>query len=284
MEQGKLSDGGDVATRVAKRIFKIRGWRVILDADVADFFETTTSRVNQYRKRNADRFTLNYAFELTDEEFQSLKSQNVLSGSLKNRRYAPWAYTEHGFTMLSMGMQGARAAMIAHVVIDTFVQYRRGLLVDAPVLEGPEAPRNRRAMIDAIYTQMQSLLSLPMPGGGTVSTELKDATRKAIDRVKAVIDQPVVNQQKLLQEIALIEAKTAKTYSEIHKMDAETQKIWVDVLHGRLDLIARMREMATQLERDEVAFLSGRIFDQMPMDGGTATLPVPGVKITKRDL
>ncbi|WP_353473212.1 ORF6N domain-containing protein [Salipiger sp. H15] len=259
-----VAEGGGLGDTVAGAIYLIRGQRVILDLDVAEFFGTTTGKVNQYRKRNADRFSELYAFELSAEEWEALRSQDVISAKLRSRRYRPWAYTEHGFTMLSMGMKGARAATIAHVVIDTFVSFRRGTLSQAPVLGGANARRDRRTMIEAIQTQMRALLEVRLPSGDTVSEELDTITRKAITRVKAVIDAPVVNQEKLLSEIALIEAETRRTYSEIRKMEAETQKLWNEVYIGRLDLIVRMREMVTQLERDEVRQLAEGTFDALP--------------------
>lgn len=267
--------GGALGDSVAGAIYLIRGHRVILDVDVAAFFETTTGKVNQYRKRNADRFSELYAFELSEEEWQALRSQDVISDKLRSRRYRPWAYTEHGFTMLSMGMKGARAATIAHVVIDTFVSYRRGTLAQAPVLGGANAPRDRRTMIEALQAQMKALLNTKLPSGDTVSEELDTITRKAISRVKAVIDAPVVNQEKLLSEIALIEAETRRTYSEIRKMEAETQKLWNEVYLGRLDLIVRMREMVSQLERDEVKQLADSTFDALPRAVAPETLPMP---------
>jgi hypothetical protein len=252
--------------KVSGALYLIRGKRVLLDADIAEFFATTTGRVNQYRSRNAHRFTEDYAFEVTREEWDLLKSQNVISEKLLKRKYLPWAYTEHGFTMLSMGMKGERAALISHVVIDTFVQYRRGTLPTERVLGGRNSKRDQRALLDAIYAQMQSLLELPLPTGNDVGSELQSITTKAINRVKAVIDAPVVNQEKLIKEIALIEADTARTYSEINKMEAETHLIWVKVVQGRLDTLARMREMATQLERDAYTLVAEQTFDSEVVD------------------
>lgn len=260
--EGRDGFDGDVfADRVAGALYLIRGRRVLLDADIAAFFGSTAGRVNQYRRRNAHRFTEDYAFELSSEEWQILRSQNVISKKSMKRTYLPWAYTEHGFTMLSMGMKGERAALIAHVVIDTFVQYRRGTLPSEPVLGARNAKRDQDALLGAIYAQMRKLAELPLPTGNAVGSELRSITAKAIDRVKAVIDAPVVNQEKLVKEIAQIESETARTYSEISKMEAETHLIWVQVIQGRLDILARMREMATQLERDAYTLLADQTFD-----------------------
>lgn len=252
---------------ISQHIFALRGRPVILDADVAAFFGAETARVNEYRGRNADRFTETYAFQLTDAEWTNLKSQNAISSSHGGRRSLPWAYTEHGFTMLSMGMKGERAAAIAHVVIDTFVQYRNGTLPGGEVLTGPDSPETRRSMLAAVHKQMQALLNMPLPTGAPVSSELENLTEKALGRVKAMLDKPKVEVDKLLREIARIDAETQRVYAEIQKTEAETARIWVDVYKGRLEVIAQLKEMALQLERDEVKAMLSNAFDAPKLPG-----------------
>lgn len=239
--------------QIAKQlIYEVRGQKVILDADVAEFYGRTTGHVNQQRSRNQDRFPSTYAFQLTQEEWTHLKSQNVISSSHGGRRTRPWAYTEHGFTMLSTRLSGEKAAHISQIIIDTFVAYRRGSLPAERTLIGPHASKRRQQLQDTIYKQMDLLLKLDLPTGETVASELKSITSSAIGRVKAVLDAPAKKNEHISAEIKKLEAETAKLYAEAQKTNAESASIWADVYQKRLNMLGQLREMAVQLERDDV--------------------------------
>jgi hypothetical protein len=243
---------GQVAQIAPGVIYEVRGQRVILDADVAEFYGRPTGAVNQQRTRNKDRFPEGYAFQITAEEWATLQSQSVISRSHGGRRTLPWAYTEHGFAMLATGLRGEQAALIAKVIIDTFIGYRRGTLPSERTLVGTNASRNRRRLLQAIYTKMEALLSAELPSGRTAAAELKSITSSTIGRVKAVLDAPAIKNEHLTAEIRKLEAETAKLYAEAQKTNAESASIWADVYHKRLSMIAQLREMTVQLERDDV--------------------------------
>jgi hypothetical protein len=97
--------------RIKSMIFEIRGHQVMLDADLAKIYQVETKVMNQAVKRNIDRFPSEFMFQLTQTEYDNLKSQFVTS-SLRSqivtskegrggRRYLPFAFTEHGAIMLS---------------------------------------------------------------------------------------------------------------------------------------------------------------------------------------
>ena len=65
--------------QIQNLIYIIRGQRVMLDSDLAMLYETETRTLNQAVKRNIERFPINFMFQLTQEEFQTLISQNVIS-------------------------------------------------------------------------------------------------------------------------------------------------------------------------------------------------------------
>ncbi len=242
----------DVAKLAKSLIYAVRGQRVILDADVAEFYGRPTGAVNQQRERNQDRFPETYAFQLTKDEWEDLKSQTVISRSHGGRRTPPWAYTEHGFAMLATRLRGEQAAHISQIIIDTFVSYRRGTLPSERTLVGPQAARHRQRLQNAIYRQMEALLTLDLPTDETVASELKSITSSAIGRVKAVLDAPAKKNEQISAEIKKLEAETAKLYAEAQKTNAESASIWADVYKKRLEMIVRLREMAVQLERDDV--------------------------------
>jgi hypothetical protein len=77
---------------LAVRIVVIRGQRVLLDSDLAALYEVETKKFNQQIKRNLTRFPQDFMFRLTDDEFESLRSQSVTS-KRGGRRYLPLAFT-----------------------------------------------------------------------------------------------------------------------------------------------------------------------------------------------
>jgi len=97
--------------RIKAMIYEFRGYQVMLDEDLAKIYQMETKVLNQAVKRNIDRFPPEFMFQLTQPEYDNLKSQNVTSslrsqnvtskGSRGGRRYLPFAFTEHGVIMLS---------------------------------------------------------------------------------------------------------------------------------------------------------------------------------------
>jgi hypothetical protein len=71
-------------------IYEFRGQQVMLDSDLAMLYQVETKVFNQAVKRNIERFPENYRFQLTKEEFDSLRSQNVTSNGKGGRRYMPY--------------------------------------------------------------------------------------------------------------------------------------------------------------------------------------------------
>src|SRR5262245_60626359 len=89
-----------VVRSIRNKIVTLRDTPVIMAADLVTFLGTTVSAVNQYRGRNAAKFSPDYAFELSITEWQALESHAVISSSHGGNRHAPWAYTEHGVAMM----------------------------------------------------------------------------------------------------------------------------------------------------------------------------------------
>ena len=117
---------------IAGRILMVRGMRVLLDADLAAFYGETTKRLNQQVIRNRERFPGDFMFQLNEEEFANLRLQFATSSlndagraSLHGgRRYAPFAFTEHGAIMASMVLNSARATEIGVHVVRAFIELR----------------------------------------------------------------------------------------------------------------------------------------------------------------
>jgi len=82
-------------------IHTIRGQKVLLDMDLAEFYGVETRSLIQAVKRNIERFSSDFVFQLDQDEFDSLRSQIVISKGKGGRRYVPYAFTEQGVAMLS---------------------------------------------------------------------------------------------------------------------------------------------------------------------------------------
>jgi len=111
---------------VAQRIFEIRGHRVMLDSDLAALYGVETGALVRAVKRNVDRFPEDFIFQLSNEEWGNLKCQIGIS-SWGGRRFAPYAFTEHGSIMLSGVLNSPRAREISVLVVRAFVWLRQAV-------------------------------------------------------------------------------------------------------------------------------------------------------------
>lgn len=111
---------------IASRILLMRAQRTILDADLAALYGVTTKRLNEQVRRNAERFPDDFMFQLTNQELTILRSQFATSSSPAwgGRRYAPYAFTEHGAIMAATVLNSPRAVEVSIYVVRAFVQLR----------------------------------------------------------------------------------------------------------------------------------------------------------------
>ena len=123
---------------VERRIYLIRGQRVMLDSDLAELYQVPTKRLNEAVKRNVNRFPADFMFQLTTDEADSLRSQIATSNlglqrGMSNmearggRRYLPYAFTEHGVAMLSAVLNSQRAVEMSILIVRAFVKLREVL-------------------------------------------------------------------------------------------------------------------------------------------------------------
>lgn len=131
---------------IQSRILTIRGVQVMLDSDLALLYGVTTKRLNEQVKRNVARFPARFMFRLSHEDIESLRSQFATS-KRGGVRYLPYAFTEHGVTMLASVLNSKTAVAASVRIIDTFVAMRRTLASLAPLLTRIEATE-RRQIVD----------------------------------------------------------------------------------------------------------------------------------------
>jgi len=109
---------------IQNKIYEIRGQRVMLDFDLSELYEVETRTLNQAVKRNIRRFPSDFMFQLTNNKLENLISQSVTSrwGGI---RKLPYAFTEHGVTMLASVLRSERAIEINIQIVRAFIALRQ---------------------------------------------------------------------------------------------------------------------------------------------------------------
>jgi len=110
---------------IERKIFMIRGHKVMLDRDLAKLYRVTTGNLNKTVKRNLERFPEDFMFQLTKDEENSLRFQ---SGSLKrgqHTKYLSYAFTEQGVAMLSSVLRSKRAIQVNIAIMRAFVKLKQ---------------------------------------------------------------------------------------------------------------------------------------------------------------
>jgi hypothetical protein len=154
------------ASRIAQRIFLIRGQRVLLDVDLARLYQVPTARLNQQVRRNHGRFPNDFAFQLTKHELAHLMLQSATS-SWGGSRKPPLVFTEHGAIMAATVLNSTTAAEMAVYVVRAFVKLRQVFASNAElasklaVLEGAIATLDvkTRKQFEAVYGAIRALMA-----------------------------------------------------------------------------------------------------------------------------
>ena len=112
---------------IQSKIYEIRGQKVMLDSDLAELYQVTTSNLNKAVKRNLKRFPPDFMFQLTEEEWQALRFQNgiIKKGRGEHTKYLPHAFTEQGLAMLSGLLNSDIAIQVNINIMRAFVAVRQ---------------------------------------------------------------------------------------------------------------------------------------------------------------
>lgn len=162
---------------IQNRIYEIRGERVMLDFDLAALYEVEIRVFNQAVKRNSKRFPIDFMFQLTKPEYDSLlfeieasensdslRSQIVTlkSGRGQHRKYMPYAFTEQGVAMLSGILNSDKAIQMNIAIMRAFVEIRKILLKESDLKEQLRELKERigehDVQLSQIYDAMENML------------------------------------------------------------------------------------------------------------------------------
>lgn len=120
--------------QIQDMIYVIRGQRVMLDSDLAKLYGVETKYLNKQVKRNIDRFPEDFMFQLTEEEYKSLRCQIGTSKEGKGgRRYQPLVFTENGVAMLSGILNSKQAVQVNIAIMRTFTKLRSFLAMESSI-------------------------------------------------------------------------------------------------------------------------------------------------------
>ncbi len=119
--------------KILNKIYAIRGEKMMLDRDLAEMYGVETKQLKRQVKRNMDRFPKDFMFELTEKEFENLRSQ-IGTSRWGGTRYMPMAFTEQGVAMLSSVLNSKTAIEVNIRIIRVFTKLREYALTHKDIL------------------------------------------------------------------------------------------------------------------------------------------------------
>jgi len=148
---------------IQRRIYLVRGQKVMADADLAKLYQVETKDLNRAVQRNVLRFPDDFMFRLTPEEAESLRCQiGTSSGRHGGRRYLPFVFTEHGVVMLSSVLKSERSVQMNILVVRAFVKLREMLAshkdLAHKMIDLERQQRQHGQQLAAVYTMVRRLM------------------------------------------------------------------------------------------------------------------------------
>lgn len=145
---------------IEQKIFLIRGHRVILDRDLAELYEVTTGNLNKAVSRNLESFPQDFMFQLSAEEYKSLRFQFGILEKGAHSKYLPRVFMEQGVSMLSSVLKSKRARLVNIQIMRAFVKLRQLLNTHKELARKLEELEKKydtqfKSVFDAIKALMQ---------------------------------------------------------------------------------------------------------------------------------
>ena len=120
---------------IQNKIYEVNGVKIMLDFDLAELYEVETRVLNQAIKRNIESFPEDFMFRLTKEEWDEISSSQIVMMSSQSvmtskrpKSALPYAFTEHGVTMLASVLKSPKARKMNIAIVRAFIALRKTLL------------------------------------------------------------------------------------------------------------------------------------------------------------
>ncbi|MDH4379558.1 MAG: ORF6N domain-containing protein [Vampirovibrionales bacterium] len=170
---------------IESTIHLLRGQRVMLDSDLATLYGVELRSLIQAVKRNKERFPRDFMFQITDEEWDFLRSQNGISkmpsdneaiqGTRGGRRYQPYVFTQEGVAMLSGVLRSEQAVKVNIEIMRAFVRFRHLLATHQELINRLDNLEQRYdKQLSAVFEAIRQMVAEPSEQAPPVGFRLKD--------------------------------------------------------------------------------------------------------------
>lgn len=147
---------------IEQKIFLIRGHRVMLDKDLAELYEVTTGHLNRAVARNLDSFPPDFMFQLSEDEYKSLRCQSGILKRGTHSKYLPRVFMEQGVSMLSSVLKSKRARQVNIQIMRAFVRLRQLLSTHKELARKlEELEKKYDAQFKTVFDAIKALMEPP---------------------------------------------------------------------------------------------------------------------------
>ena len=170
----------DALEPIKRKIYEIRGRRVMLDSDLAALYKVETKNLKRAVRSNIERFPSDFMFELTKEEYDSLRCKNftLKTGRGQHSKYLPFAFTREGIAMLS-GLLRSEVAVQANInIMRAFFQMQEALLIVS----------NTQLQLEQIRSEIKQLRT-DMNDTLADQNEINELTRAQLDAISDALTE-----------------------------------------------------------------------------------------------
>ncbi len=180
---------------IKSSIYEVRGQRVMLDSDLAELYEVEVSQLKRQVRRNIDRFPEDFMFELTREEYDSLRCQNgtIKSGRGQHSKYLPFAFTEEGVAMLSGMLKSKTAVQVNINIMRAFVAIRHAVasmqLSDLRYEQLSHKVDQLNAYVEEILHDQNDINQIQEQTNNEIAVQI-EAINEALDQLRDIKVEP----------------------------------------------------------------------------------------------
>jgi phage regulator Rha-like protein len=247
------------ADKLQGLIYTIRDVQVMYDSDLAELYGVEIKRLNEQVKRNRERFPEEFMFQLTDEEFAFLRSQNATleTGRGRHRKYLPYVFTEQGVAMLSAVLRSETAVKISIQIIKAFVAMRKFITTNAQIFHRLDAVEQKQLeqkvetdeKFDRIFNAIESKEITPKQGI-FFDGQIFDAYKFVSDLIRRAKKSIIIIDNYIDDSVLLLLTKRKKSV---------TVKIFTKAISKQLALdIKKFNEQYSAIEIKEFKYAHDR--------------------------
>ena len=246
---------------IQSMIYTFRGSQVMLDSDLAMLYQVETKYLNRQRNRNAERFPEDFCFQLSKEEYEILRCQNVTSKNENGsggRRYLPYVFTEQGIAMLSSVLKSEVAAKASINIMRAFVEMRKFFIsnnemfarLDRVELKQLETDKKLEEVFDYIATTKEVKQKIFFNGqiydAFSLMVEIVEKAEKELILIDNYVDVNTLNilskKRKQVDVMIVTSGKGNLTKKDVTKFNSQYPKLTVKInedFHDRFIIIDR---------------------------------------------